>query len=141
MSLNELEQTVLQLLLAGDDPILALLRAQLDAATITSREMTGVGFFTNFDIPESVERTSPENFELSDVHAYIEGVAHGAGFILFIRQGALSCVEGYTYGDDSWPAVPVIIEAYYMHHEPPESAMLRRCVQRDLEQLRANWIA
>jgi hypothetical protein len=99
----------------------------------------GVGFFTGFDIPGSVERTSPENFELGDVYADLEGVAHGTGFLLFVRQGALNFLEGFTYGDDSWPQEPIIREAYYLHPDPPNCGGLRRCAERDLEQLRKKW--
>ena len=62
MELTELEQAVLTMLLAGDDATLVLLRAQLNAATIVSRKMPGVGFFTDFHVPEVVERTAPKDF-------------------------------------------------------------------------------
>jgi hypothetical protein len=39
---------------------------------------------------------------ISDVGAEIEGVRHGVGFVLFIQDGRLDCLEGFTY-DDPWP--------------------------------------
>ena len=139
LQLTVVEQVILQMLLAGDDDVLALLRAQFETAIIISRKMTGVGFFTDFAVPESVERTEPKGFVIDDVHGNLSGLAHGAGFLLFVRDGTLSMLEGYTYGDEEWPQEARLIEVYYMHHAPPDSPMLQRCAVRDLEQLRAGW--
>ena len=141
MELTELEQAVLTMLLAGDDATLVLLRAQLNAATIVSRKMPGVGFFTDFHVPEVVERTAPKDFVIGDVHANLSGLSHGAGFLLFIRDDKLSMLEGFCYGEGQWPSEPRLIEAYYVHHDPPGSPMLRRCAARDLTQLKASWSA
>jgi hypothetical protein len=138
MELTELEQTALSMLLAGDDPMLDLLRTQFSIATIVSREMTGVGFFTNFVVPESVERTEPKNFVIGDVHADMRGLAYGAGLLLFVRDGCPRMLEGFTY-EGAWPSEPYITEIYYMHHEPPDGPMLKRCEVRDMQQLRASW--
>jgi hypothetical protein len=51
--------------------------------------------------------------------------------VLFIRNGTMTCLEGFTYRSEAWPSD--------MHHDPPSSAMLRRCAERDIEQLRAMW--
>jgi hypothetical protein len=39
---------------------------------------------------------------LDDVVATIEGLEHGAGFVLFIENGLLDNLEGFTY-DEPWP--------------------------------------
>jgi hypothetical protein len=54
--LNELEAAAMNLLLAGDIPLLQILRTQLEASTVTNREYTGVGFFTHFQVPHGIER-------------------------------------------------------------------------------------
>src|SRR5260370_30403092 len=110
MQLNEVEQMTLQMLLAGDDDMLALLRAQSEAEIIMSRKMTGHGFFTDFAIPESVERTTLRNFNIDDVYGNLSDGTE-AGFLLFVRNGALSCLEGFTYGDDEWPQEAHLTEA------------------------------
>lgn len=46
LTLNVLEREVLALLLAGENQLLLLLRAQLEAVQVTSRKYSGVGFFT-----------------------------------------------------------------------------------------------
>ena len=100
--LNTLEQAVLDKLLAGDHPVLAVLRAQAQRARVTRREHTGVGFFCDFDVPSDVPRAPHSDFHLGDVNATLDGLAHGAGFVLFVRNGRLATLEGYTY-EESWP--------------------------------------
>ena len=55
-SMNEFEQRVMEMLLAGDHLYLGTLRVQLDAAAVTAREHTGVGFFTSFAVPDDCLR-------------------------------------------------------------------------------------
>jgi len=40
---------------------------------------------------------------IGDVHAEIEGLEHEAGFVLFIADGRLARLEGFTYSGD-WPS-------------------------------------
>lgn len=101
--LGELEQAVLDKLLAGDHPVLALLRAQAKAAHLASREQTGAGFFCSFEVPPNAPllATLPD-FHFGDVNAVLDGLEYGAGFVLFVRDGRLDTLEGYSYGE-AWP--------------------------------------
>jgi hypothetical protein len=99
--LNELEQAVLDKQIAGDHPALAVLRAQAEKARVVGRTETGVGFFCNFEV-ESSAPTLTGNFYIGDVHGELNDLAHGAGFVLFIRSGAISMLEGFTF-DEAWP--------------------------------------
>jgi hypothetical protein len=101
--LTGLELDVIRMLLDGDDSVLEILREQLKIATVSERKMTGVGFYANFSIPSTAPRVlERSSFEFGDVVAQIEGVKHGAGFTLFVRDGFLNFLEGYTY-DEPWP--------------------------------------
>jgi hypothetical protein len=102
--LNALEKAVLDMLLAGDHPMLAVLRIQAARGRLASRELSGVGFFCRFkfpaDDPTPVHRGG---FHIGDVNADLAGLKHGAGFVLFVREGRLDMLEGYSY-DEPWPA-------------------------------------
>jgi hypothetical protein len=103
-SFTALERAVVEMLLAGDLPALYALRAQFTASRVAKREFTGVGFFTDFDVPASAPQVSANrSLEIGDVEASISGLQHGAGFVLFVRGGVLHTLEGYTY-DEQWPA-------------------------------------
>ena len=105
----DLAARLMPLLLAGDHPTCAILREQYARASIRHVELTGVGFFVDYEVPADVARTLPASFAGGNVSIEVEGVTHGAGFVLFVRDGVLSMLEGYTY-DDPWPEHPVVIE-------------------------------
>lgn len=112
--LSDLEREVLEMLLSGDHPALEVLRQQLAHARLASRENTGVGFYCDFDISETTPTVS-RDFQLGDVHAEIQGLQHGAGFVLFVSNGRLKTLEGYTY-DEPWPET---VEAYSLRYSDP----------------------
>jgi hypothetical protein len=99
--LNELEHAVLKKLLAGDHPLLAVLRRQAERARVVKRQNTGVGFFCDFDVDDGTPAVN-RDLQIGDVHAEMDGLAHGAGFVLFVQAGRLSMLEGFTY-DEPWP--------------------------------------
>jgi len=51
--LTKLEQAVLEKLLAGDHPTLAVLRVQVERARVVERRETGVGFLCDFEVDAS----------------------------------------------------------------------------------------
>ena len=68
----------MEMLLAGDDPTLVILREQFHAAHVTKRQLTGVGFFVTFSVPPEVARLEPSKLSyLGNVKAEIEGLQHG----------------------------------------------------------------
>jgi hypothetical protein len=102
-NLNKLEKQVIEMLLAGDDPVLIALRKQIQSTKLKERKLTGVGFFLDFEMSVDVPVIpGVANFEIGDVSCQVPGLEHGLGFLLFVRNGRLKCLEGYTY-DEPWP--------------------------------------
>jgi hypothetical protein len=102
-TLTLLERQVVEMLLAGPDEVLAILRHQAEAVKVSSRKMTGVGFFTAFEVSSDAGRVPGRlTFKLSDVHGTATDVKHGLGFLLSVTDGTLAMLEGYTY-DEPWP--------------------------------------
>ncbi len=100
-----LERRVMEMLLAGDDPTLVVFRNQFHSAEASGRTLTGVSFFLDFSVPPEVPRLEGRNraFEIGDVAAEVEGLAHAAGFVLHVRAGVIASLEGFSYGEP-WPA-------------------------------------
>jgi hypothetical protein len=116
--LEPLEAAVLAMLLTGDHPVLEALRNQLASATIARRELTGVGFFLDFAVAASAVPASVKQLRFGDVEATLAGLEHGAGFVLFVDDGELAMLEGFSYGEP-WPS-PVTRFAL-RYHDPARS--------------------
>jgi hypothetical protein len=101
--LTPLEKAVLDMMLEKPNEQIEIIRQQLAHAQVGRREFTGVGFFTRFLVPSdtAVRRDLPD-MEIGNIGAEFPGVQHGAGFVLFIRDGVITMLEGYTY-DEPWP--------------------------------------
>lgn len=111
---NALEREVMDFFLAGDQPQLRDLRSQLSACSVSDRDYTGVGFFTKFRVPHHLSINLGADVVLSDVGASIDGLSHGAAFVLFIKNGVLDVLEAAST-EGEWPAQ---ITSYRLHYVP-----------------------
>ena len=101
--LTDLERAVLEKFLDGGHPVLRELRRQLSGCQVVSREYTGVGFFSTL-LTDAVSLRYPDmDLRLRDVIAELDGLKHGAGFVLYVARGQLNMLEAYTY-DEPWPS-------------------------------------
>jgi hypothetical protein len=125
MHLEPLEVAVLAKLLDGEHPMLAALRLQLPALSVIKRERTGVGFYTSFSVSPVTLRAPLASVRFGDVEASIPGLAHGAGFLLYVDDGLLQMLEAYSY-DEAWPQqVTEFSLAYSTPDRTAELAKLR----------------
>ena len=123
--LTPLESAVIKKLLDGKDDVLAVLRQQLEYAEVTQREVTGVGFYSTLAVPDSVGR-APRSLtvKFGDVHADMVHLRDGAGFLLYLRDGCLDLLEGYTY-NEPWPQEITRFELRYDRGEARDLHRLR----------------
>jgi hypothetical protein len=75
------------------------LTAQLSNATLRGRENTGAGFYANFEVDRASSATIGGERWRDGPSAKIDGLAHGMGFILWLKEGYADCLEGYSYDD------------------------------------------
>ena len=103
--MTPLERQVITTLLAHKHPVMDALRRQFDECRVASREFTGHGFFSTLVVADGVEAApvTLRQLDLGDVTATIDGLEHGAGFVLFVRDGVLDVLEGFAY-DEPWPS-------------------------------------
>ena len=127
MELEPLELAVLRMLLDGRHPVLSALRAQLNGLSVIRRERTGSGFFTTLspDVNANPARISTDKLRFGDVQATIEGLARGAGFLLFVDNGLLKVLEGYSY-EEPWPERVELFQLRYQ--QPDRSAVLCKLI-------------
>ena len=83
-----------------------ILLAQLALADCVSRDYTGVGLSTNIVLDPAAPRLNGELWKIEDMpKAYVQHpeLDAGAGVILWLKDGYMSCLESYTHGGD-WPS-------------------------------------
>lgn len=125
-----MERQVMDYFLRGDDPTLAMLREQSAVAVVAERRFTGVGFFTRFKVPISAPRLPSRcRLVVSDVYAEVTNLEFGAGFVLFVEDGALDTLEGYIF-EDAWPGDTKLKRVYYQ--KPKGGRGLVETAERDL---------
>ncbi len=124
------ESRILEKILASDHEAVAALRQQVRHARVKSRNFTGVGFFVHFDVPADIPRLHRNTgFVISDVGGLLSGT--DVGFVLFVRDGVVDCLECHTWGDGEVSESARLEDLYYLRHESPASAGMVRCPVRD----------
>jgi hypothetical protein len=114
---NPMELQVMDKLLVGENLVLELLRNQLSVSRIASREATGIGFYLNFEVDSEDFSLSKvpgvkTNFSFGDVEMSAKSLKNGAGFLLWVKDGKIDFLEGYTY-DENWPEQ---IDSFELHY-------------------------
>jgi hypothetical protein len=124
--LNPLESEIIDKLLAGKAEWLSVLRQQVRAMQVRSRENTGAGFFTHFAVAADAPKLACQgSFQFGDVSAEINDLKHGAGFLLWIKNGTIDFLEGYSY-DEPWPANVHPFHVHYANDVRDEDALTKR---------------
>jgi len=112
MDIEQFEKQVMAALLAGDDPILAALRAQYAAATVRDRETTANGFITRFDVPATAPPIERKLLHLDDLQVQLAGAKSPADTSVHVHNGRLKSLECFLY-EGAFPAEPEIQAAWY----------------------------
>lgn len=100
---------VMSLLLSGDLKVLKQLMKQYKNSEIIDIKETGKGIFVDFKVLDSSLKLDLEgvknNFVFGDVYGEINTEYGDVEFILFIENGYIKVLEGFTYFPDGWNKV------------------------------------
>jgi len=103
MNVTKLERAVVASLLR--DPELHPLRldADFEKINVVARDFTGVGFLTHLE-PSAETKLFEDGVKLrwGQVGARLNIPKVETAYVLYVDEGYLTTIEGYTYGD-SWP--------------------------------------
>lgn len=112
MKHKELADQVMKMLLSGDGEVLLTLRKQYERAVVVSEEDTGVGFFICYQVDSTIRigEGFEATFHIGDIDGEVDGMDGAVGFVLFIKDGYLTMLEGYTNGIDKWPEMDAEIK-------------------------------
>ena len=75
---------------------------QYNNCRIKSRRFTGHGFFTDFEVDNTSDSLGDFNETLGALGLDLNRLQHGIGFVLFVKNGLITCLEGYAY-DEPFP--------------------------------------
>ena len=82
---------------AHDYPASAdVLREQIATAQVTNFENTGVGFFSTVEVAREARPVSDQS-PLDAATGSVASIPHGMGFLVFLEDGHIALIEGYTY--------------------------------------------
>ena len=100
----ELENHILQQIVADYPEDALTLQEQLSKSR-RDRDMTGVGFYLNFGIPENVSRLKTRR-PWADGWFEADGLQSAGGYLLWVtKDGLLDALEGYCV--EEWPRVKI----------------------------------
>jgi len=99
--LSKFEKEVLLTILRENKDKYPNLESQLEMTTVTGRENSGAGFFVDLQASE-VAGSLPVTDILGHVQVEVDGLQHGLGFVIFLENGRLSMLEGFSYGENTF---------------------------------------
>jgi hypothetical protein len=109
---TEIEEAIIRRMLS--DSALKPVRSTVDFSSVMvlDREFTGAGFLTEFSRKQEL-KLFPDGFSLrwGKVGARLNASKVETGYLVYIDDGFITSVEGYTYGD-AWPTTIDQIELY-----------------------------
>lgn len=112
MELTELEKVVVRSMLADRDLRPLKSTINFDAIRVRDRDFTGIGFLTDFEPAEELRLfDSGVSLRWGKVGARLGSLKVDTGYLVYVDDGYITTVEGYTYGED-WPADIEPIELY-----------------------------
>ena len=114
---TELEENLIHRFLAGEHSTLEALRMQAEAASVKSREFTGVGVYVNFTVPPELPRFGPSDLIFGDVNLELANAEPGVCALLYVEHGALSFLELVT-SSGPWPEEPIVEKITYLKEVP-----------------------
>jgi len=98
--LSSLEQAVLDAIALQVPEVADALAGQQGKVCVTARENTGAGFYTTLDVSHRLPINGVAS-PLGDVGATIVGLQHGMGFMLWLGDGHIHKLEGYSYEEST----------------------------------------
>ncbi len=98
--LSSLEQAVLEAIALQVPEVADALAGHQEKVRVTARENTGAGFYTSLDVPHRSPIKGIAS-PLGDVGAAVVGLQHGMGFLLWLRDGHIHQLEGYSFEEST----------------------------------------
>lgn len=104
MTNEEFENLIISDIIAQYPEYSDFLEKQYRSAKVTKRENTGHGFFTDYAITDQSSRIDDSPDLTLGKHQWnLNGLKNGSDYILWVKEGLFTCLEGFCYGEEPWP--------------------------------------
>lgn len=113
MKASELEKAVIERMLT-DGELAPISRSiiNFNVVTVSDREFTGAGFLTEFERSEELKLFGlGVSLRWGKVGARLGASKVETGYLVYVDDGYITAIEGYTYGDE-WPGQVEQMELY-----------------------------
>lgn len=112
MRVTEIEKAVIESMLADRELKPLRFTVNFDAVTVSDREFTGAGFLTEFERSQELNLFDDGvSLRWGKVGARLNASKIETAYLVYVDNGYLTSVEGYTYGDE-WPSQIDQMELY-----------------------------
>lgn len=112
MNLTNLERAVVERFLADSEVKPGGDRIDFDKIQATGREFNVAGFITDLERTEELRVCAPgASMRWGKVGAWLNTARTDTGYVVYVDDGYLTGVEGYTYGEE-WPAEIMCFELH-----------------------------
>lgn len=99
MKFTELESAVAEAIARQYPSATKALLEQLQEAVVTSREFTGVGFFTEFSVPKDTRAAPDAIGPIGTIRSLVGPAQYPLEFMLYVRGGYAEMIEAYSFED------------------------------------------
>lgn len=107
---------VMRKLLGGDADFLRVLKKQFEYAKINRIDFTGHGYYAYFETDSTYRICNPEleNCDVSTIVGLDQGGNPIVGFVLFLADGLIHALEGFSIMTSEWPDADVTLVFPFM---------------------------
>lgn len=97
--LSDLELAVAEAIAREYPGATEALLEQLRDAVVTKRDFTGVGFFTEFDVPKDTPPAKDVVGPIGNIRSLVGPERYPLEFMLYVRGGYAEMIEAYSFED------------------------------------------
>ena len=104
MTYDEFEKIIIEDIIQTYPEHAEKLARQYNSAIVTKRTVNSPGFYTNYEIGDKTASLGDGvDLQLGENQWNVNGMKYGSDYILWIKNGFISSLEGFSYGEP-WPA-------------------------------------
>ena len=105
MTYDEFEKIIIGDIISQYPQYSEKLTRQFESSAVVRRNISANGFFTEYEINDKTASLGDGvKLQLGENQWNINGLEHGSDYILWIKNGFISSLEGFSYGEP-WPDV------------------------------------